>query len=102
MEAALKSISELSRLIGAGELSPVELTRQTLERIERLDPQLNSYITTTADLALSQAQAAEREIHAGNRRGPLHGIPYALKDLFFTKGIKTTVGSKIFADFIPS
>lgn len=102
MDAALKSISELSRLIGAGELSPVELTRQTLDRIERLDPQLNSYITTTADLALSQAQAAEREIHAGNRRGPLHGIPYALKDLFFTKGIKTTAGSKVFADFVPS
>jgi aspartyl-tRNA(Asn)/glutamyl-tRNA(Gln) amidotransferase subunit A len=53
MEAALRSIAELSRLIGAGEISPVELTRQALERIERLDPQLNAYITTTADLALS-------------------------------------------------
>jgi aspartyl-tRNA(Asn)/glutamyl-tRNA(Gln) amidotransferase subunit A len=102
MEAALKSIAELSRLIGSGEISPVELTRRTLERIERLDPQLNSYITTTAELALSQAQAAEREIHGGNRRGPLHGIPYALKDLFFTQGIKTTAGSKILAEFVPS
>lgn len=102
MDASLKSIAELSRLIEAGEISPVELTRQTLERIERLDPHLNAYITTTAELAMSQAQAAERDIHAGNRRGPLHGIPYALKDLFFTKGIKTTAGSKVFADFVPS
>ena len=102
MEAALKSIADLSRLIAAGEISPVELTRQTLDRIERLDSQLNSYITTTADLALRQAEAAEREIHAGNRRGPLHGIPYALKDLFFTKGIKTTAGSRVFDDFVPS
>jgi aspartyl-tRNA(Asn)/glutamyl-tRNA(Gln) amidotransferase subunit A len=101
MEAALKTIAQLSRLIAAGEISPVELTRQTLDRIERLDPQLNSYLTTTAELALRQAEAAEREIHAGNRRGPLHGIPYALKDLFFTKGIKTTAGSRIFADFVP-
>ncbi len=102
MDAALKSITELSRLIGAGEISPVELARQTLERIERLDPQLNSYITVTAELAMRQAQTAEREIHAGNRRGPLHGIPYALKDLFFTQGIKTTAGSKVLADFVPS
>ena len=102
MDDALKSIAELSRLIVAGEISPVELTRQTLSRIERLDPELNSYITTTAGLALGQAEIAEREIHAGNRRGALHGIPYALKDLFFTKGIKTTAGSKIFADFVPS
>jgi aspartyl-tRNA(Asn)/glutamyl-tRNA(Gln) amidotransferase subunit A len=101
MEAALKSIAELSRLIEAGEISPVELTRQTLQRIERIDPHLNSYITTTADIALCQAETAEREIHAGGRRGPLHGIPYALKDLFFTRGIKTTAGSKIFADFVP-
>lgn len=102
MEAALKTITELSRLIGAGEISPVELTRQTLQRIERLDPQLNSYITVTAELAMRQAQTAEREIHAGSRRGPLHGIPYALKDLFFTQGIKTTAGSKVLADFVPS
>lgn len=101
MEAALKNIGELSRLIDAGAISPVELTRQTLERIARLDPQLNSYITITAELAIRQAQAAEREIHAGNRRGPLHGIPYALKDLFFTNGIKTTAGSKVLAGFVP-
>ncbi len=95
------SIAALGRLYASGKLSPVEVTRAMLERIERLDPRLNSYITVTADLALEQARRAETEIRRGYRRGPLHGIPYAAKDIFFTKGIRTTAGSKILGDFIP-
>jgi aspartyl-tRNA(Asn)/glutamyl-tRNA(Gln) amidotransferase subunit A len=101
MELPLLDISTLSGLLRKGEVSPVELTRQTLARIERLQPRLNAYITVTADLAIEQARGAESEIRAGRWRGPLHGIPYAAKDLFFTKGIRTTVGSRVLADFIP-
>ena len=95
------TISELAPQIRDGKISPVELTRQTLERIERLQPQLNAYITVTGEHALEQARQAEQEIRAGHYRGPLHGIPYAAKDLFYTKGIRTTVGSKILSDFVP-
>ncbi len=95
------TITELAPQIRAGKLSPVELTRQLLARIEKMQPVLNAYITVTADLALEQARRAEQEIRAGNYRGPLHGIPYAPKDLFYTKGIRTTVGTKILADFVP-
>jgi aspartyl-tRNA(Asn)/glutamyl-tRNA(Gln) amidotransferase subunit A len=95
------TITELAPLIRDGKLSPVELTRQMLARIDRMQPVLNAYITVTADLAFEQAKRAEKEIRAGNYRGPLHGIPYAAKDLFYTKGIRTTVGSKILTDFVP-
>lgn len=101
MDLSLQPISKLSRLIQAGELSPVELTELTLARLDRIDPALNSYITVMAEAALAQARAAESAIHSGAYRGPLHGIPYALKDLFFTQGVKTTAGSKVFADFVP-
>jgi aspartyl-tRNA(Asn)/glutamyl-tRNA(Gln) amidotransferase subunit A len=95
------TITELAPQIRQGKLSPVELTRETIARIEKLQPGLNAYITVTADLALEQARRAEQQIRAGNYRGPLHGIPYAAKDLFYTKGVRTTVGSKILADFVP-
>ena len=95
------TIQETSQRIQNGEISPVELTRQTLERIAKLQPVLNAYITITADHALEQARQAEAEIRSGNYRGPLHGIPYAAKDLFYTKGIRTTVGTKFLADFVP-
>jgi aspartyl-tRNA(Asn)/glutamyl-tRNA(Gln) amidotransferase subunit A len=95
------TITELAPRIRDGKLSPVELTRQMLARIDKLQPALNAYITVTADLALDQARRAEKEIREGNYRGPLHGIPYAAKDLFYTKGIRTTVGSKILTDFVP-
>ena len=95
------SIAEAAPLIESGELSPVELTRAHLERIERVDPSLNSFITVLGDEALAQAADAEREIAAGNYRGPLHGIPIGLKDLYYTKGVRTTVGSKILRDFVP-
>ena len=95
------TIAEASRLIAARKLSPVELTRAFLARIEALGPQLNAYLLVTADLALAQARRAEAEIMAGNHRGPLHGIPYALKDIYCTAGIRTTGHSRSAQDFVP-
>ena len=95
------SISEAARLIESGHLSPVELAEAHLNRIESTEPVLNSFITVLADQALSQAAAAEREIAGGTYRGPLHGIPIGLKDLYYTKGIPTTVGSRILRDYVP-
>ncbi len=83
-------------------MSPVELTRACLARIERLNPALNCFITITGDTALAQAREAESEIQRGRWRGPLHGIPVALKDLFDTAGVKTTAGSALFKDRIPT
>ncbi len=95
-------LTTIAKHIASGELSPVEVTRAILTRIETLDPGLKSYVTVTADLALSQARTAEAEIMKGNYRGPMHGIPIAVKDLCFTKGIRTTGGMTIHADFIPT
>src|SRR5262245_60375798 len=95
------TIAEAARLVATRELSPVELVRAKLERIEQLDPQLNAFITVTADLALRQARSAEAEIGAGRYRGALHGIPFALKDLYDTAGILTTGHSKVCADNVP-
>jgi len=96
------SISELSELIRNKKVSPVEVTRATLDRIEKLNPKLNAYITVTRDIAMKAAQDAEAEIQQKKWRGPLHGIPIALKDLFDTAGIKTTAGSNVFKDRVPS
>src|SRR5579883_750723 len=95
------SIADLSELIRTRKISPVELTRAMLERIDRLNSNLNAYITVTADLAMKTAQQAESEIQHNRWRGPLHGIPIALKDLFDTAGIKTTAGSALFKDRVP-
>lgn len=94
-------VTELSQLYATGAVSPVEIVQETLARIERLDARLNSYLTVTAESALRQARQAETEIRAGRARGPLHGVPYAAKDLLDTRGIRTTVGSKIMADRVP-
>src|SRR6476660_9304358 len=83
------SIEEAGRRIRARQLSPVELTRAYLARIEKFNPRLNAYITVTAEQALAQARALEAEIAAGRRRGPLHGIPIAHKDNIDTAGIRT-------------
>jgi aspartyl-tRNA(Asn)/glutamyl-tRNA(Gln) amidotransferase subunit A len=106
-DLAFASIEEISRLFRKRKLSPVELTKLILTRIDQLNPKLNAYITVTADQALAQAKKAETELfsprsHKGYRdRGPLHGIPISLKDNIYTKDIRTTVGSKILQDFIP-
>jgi Asp-tRNA(Asn)/Glu-tRNA(Gln) amidotransferase A subunit family amidase len=93
-----ESVSELAKQIESKKLSPVELTESYLARSEKLGPKLNAYAHLTPDLALEQAHAAEKEIQRGHYRGPLHGIPYAAKDLLAVKGIPTTWGSKPFAD----
>ena len=95
------TIGEAAPLIASGELSPVELARAYLDRIETIDGRLDSYVTLTSELALSQARQAEAEIRAGNYRGPLHGIPIALKDLYDTAGIKTTAMSRVTPDRVP-
>src|SRR5207245_10042268 len=79
-------------------VSPVELTRMYLARLKRYGPKLNCVVTLTEDLALTQAGEAEREIKAGRYRGPLHGIPWGAKDLFATRGIKTTWGAEPYRD----
>ncbi len=96
------TISGLAPLMRRRKVSPVELTRWILARIERLQPQLNAYITVTPELALRQARRAEKEICRGNYRGALHGIPVSVKDLFYTRGIITTAGSPILRRFVPS
>jgi aspartyl-tRNA(Asn)/glutamyl-tRNA(Gln) amidotransferase subunit A len=95
------TINHLSSLLRGRRLSAEELTAYCLERAEQLQPRLNAFITITRDLALRQAQQADREIRRGDYRGPLHGIPMSLKDLFWTKGIRTTAGSRILKRFIP-
>ena len=96
------SIAEASDLLRRKEVSPVDLTTACLARIEQLNPALNAFITIMHDSALAQARAAEDEIRTGNWRGPLHGIPIGLKDLFDTAGVKTTCGSALFADRVPT
>ena len=100
-DVAALSLSDAAELLRARKVSPVELTNACLARIERLNPVLNAFITVTADQALAEARAAESEIVRGRRRGPLHGIPIALKDLFDTAGVRTTAGSAVFADRVP-
>ncbi len=106
-ELAFASIEEVAKLIRGKKVSPVELTKLMLARIERLNPKLNAYITVCAEQALAQAKKAEAELFSrgdrkGHRyRGPLHGIPISLKDNICTAGIRTTAGSKILRDFVP-
>ena len=94
-------IADLAGLISAGKVSPVEVTEAHLRRIERIDGKLNTFLTVTAEVAREEARQAEREIAAGNYRGHLHGVPYSLKDLYATAGIRTTGGTKIMADWVP-
>jgi Asp-tRNA(Asn)/Glu-tRNA(Gln) amidotransferase A subunit family amidase len=96
------SIAELAELIKARKLSPVELTEALIQRVERFDAQTRAFITPTFDLARRQARAAESEIAGGKHRGSLHGIPFALKDIYDTKGVLTSAHSRIFADRIPA
>jgi aspartyl-tRNA(Asn)/glutamyl-tRNA(Gln) amidotransferase subunit A len=95
------SIREVADLVSKKKVSPVELTKACLARIDRANPALNAFITITAESALSQAREAEDEVQHGKWRGPLHGIPIALKDLFDTAGVRTTAASGVFRDRIP-
>ena len=100
-EIPLLSATSLGAAIESKQLSPVEAVEAYLERIERVDPKVNSYITLCADQALRDARQAESEIQRGEYRGPLHGVPVAVKDQIHTKGIRTTDGSKLWADYVP-
>jgi aspartyl-tRNA(Asn)/glutamyl-tRNA(Gln) amidotransferase subunit A len=97
----LVTIEEAAAKLRAHELSAVELAEESLRRIREAQPRLNAFITVTEELALDQARRADEELARSVDRGPLHGIPYALKDLFATRGIRTTCGSKILANRIP-
>ena len=94
--------TELANLIASKQLSPVEVMEAYLERIECFDPLLNAYITVCRETALREAYRAEEAIMRGDEIGPLHGLPFAVKDQFETAGIRTTAGSTILADYIPS
>ena len=100
-DLAFASIEELSSLIQTGELSPVELTQTFLDRIERHNEGLGAYITVVGEQALRSARDAESAIAGGNYLGPMHGIPIAVKDQVYTRGIRTTAGSSVLADFVP-
>jgi aspartyl-tRNA(Asn)/glutamyl-tRNA(Gln) amidotransferase subunit A len=95
------TLSEAAELIARREISPVELTQAHIERILRVDPYVNSFITLMDEYALKQARQAEEALRDGESLSPLHGIPVALKDLFETQGVRTTAGSKVLADYLP-
>ena len=100
-ELAFLSIEQASRLLRRREISPVELVEVALARIERWNPAFDAFLTVLAEPARRQAKLAEKQIRRGSPRSPLHGIPISLKDNFLTRGIRTTAGSKILADFVP-
>jgi aspartyl-tRNA(Asn)/glutamyl-tRNA(Gln) amidotransferase subunit A len=97
----LLSIEDAAKLLASRQVSSVELADAVLARIDALNPQLNAFLTVTADTARAEAKTADAEIAAGNYRGALHGIPIAHKDLFDTKGVRTTAGMKVLADRVP-
>jgi aspartyl-tRNA(Asn)/glutamyl-tRNA(Gln) amidotransferase subunit A len=101
VELGYTGIAELAPRFAARSLSPVELCQALLRRCERLEPTLNAFITLDPERILDQARVAERELSAGEARGPLHGVPVAVKDLCWTRGERTTGGSRVLADFVP-
>ena len=100
-ELPFLSAGDLSRLIQSKEVSPVEATEAYLDRIASLDHRFNSYLTVMREQALAAAQQAEEDIASGQHKGPLHGVPVAVKDQFWSKGVRSTGGSRILADFVP-
>src|SRR5579872_1406573 len=95
------TIRDAARDLRARRTSAVDLTTAALGRIEQLNPRLNAFITVTAEQALAEARRSDEELAAGHDRGPLHGIPIAVKDLFFTRGVRTTDGTRIHENFVP-
>ena len=95
------SIADTAALIEKGELSPVTVVEACLQRVELVGASLDAFITLTADVALEQARQAEAEIAAGMYRGPMHGIPFGLKDIYNTAGILTSAHSRILIDNLP-
>ncbi len=100
-ELPFLSASDLSRLIGSKEVSPVEATEAYLDRIDALDFKFNAYLTISREQALQAAREAEDAIARGNYLGPMHGVPVAVKDQFLTRGLRSTGGSRFLADFVP-
>jgi aspartyl-tRNA(Asn)/glutamyl-tRNA(Gln) amidotransferase subunit A len=100
-DLCFRPVAELGALLKSRKLSPVELVKAYLARIEAVDGKVNSYLTVTGERALAQARVAEVEIGKGRYKGPLHGVPYAVKDLVATRGIRTTNGSKVTAEWVP-
>ncbi|MFD2615732.1 amidase [Terrilactibacillus laevilacticus] len=95
-------IQTVAKKIKNKEISPVELVSSQLKRIEHIDSKINAFITVLKEVALGQAEIAEKEIMSGNYKGPLHGVPIAIKDIFETKGLRSTSGSKVFASWLPN
>jgi aspartyl-tRNA(Asn)/glutamyl-tRNA(Gln) amidotransferase subunit A len=100
-ETCYLTIGDLAAALRRKDFSPVELTEALLTRIEAIDSKLHCFITLTADLALEQARRVEKDLQSGNDRGPLHGIPIALKDLYATRGIRTTCHSAVLENWTP-
>jgi amidase len=94
-------LREVAQRIQAQEISPVDLTNKILQRIGAIDPKLNSYVTVMRQQAMDSAERASEEIRNGKYRGPLHGVPVAVKDLCFTKGVRTMAGTKVYENFVP-
>ena len=102
MDLTTLGIAEAGRLMARGELTATALTETFLMRIKAVDHKIASYITVTTELALSAARQADTEMKGGLRRGPMHGIPVALKDIYETAGIKTTGHSHLKKDYVPA
>src|SRR5262249_55720505 len=101
MPAHLLSLAESARQLHAGVLSPVDLMQALLAWIDPLEPQVQAWVTLDRAGALASAQRCAEEIRRGQIRGPLHGVPLGIKDVFYTAGMRTTCGSQIFADYVP-
>lgn len=101
MDLTQHTISTLSELMGKKEVSPVEVVEAALNRVEEIDGRTKAFVTLCEKEARQAAQQAEKDIAAGNHKGPLHGIPLGIKDIYYTEGVPTTGSSKVFKDFIP-
>jgi amidase len=97
-----RSLLDVANLIEAGDLRPTELTQLLLDRIDTVDGSLHSYVTVMSDHAMASARQAEAEIVAGRYRGPLHGMPIGIKDLCYTRGVRTMAGTKVLSNFVPN